>query len=149
MNPREIFLKALSDFEPVLNRYGYYKNDYEEPRWQVSSQDNWSVLFINLKLHLKMYVDFVVWEDGKVNLSLTMCRIPREKTFFALSWFLEGHKLNEKINCNLEPGGNVDDFCRTFFKSLEVLFDNELNNQITGKSFENHWQALMDSMNEY
>ena len=148
MTERNVFLKNLADFEPVLNRFDYFRNEYEEPKL-ATSVDNWSVLFINMRLSRKVYMDFTLTQDGIVLISFTMYKIPKEKTFFSLFDFLKNHNLEDEISHKLEPGGDLDKFCQDYFKSLGNLFENELNDQITGKTFENHWQALMDSMNDY
>ena len=148
MNNTECFLKHLSLFENTLNMYGYFKS-HIDGKQLTNYKENVSVIFINPAINQKIYLDYILWRKGHIVLSVSMFKIPKDNTFFDLLWFLEKHGLEDKISCKLEAGGDFDDFAKKFFEDLAVLFANELNDQITGKSFENHWEALKKSMDEY
>ena len=111
--------------------------------------ENVSVSFTHQGVNQEITISCTLWKKGHIALHFRIHKIPSDKTFFTLHWFLEEHGLEDKISFKLEAGGNFDDFAKKFFEDLAVLFENELNDQITGKNFENHWEKLMKSRDDY
>ena len=112
-------------------------------------KENLLVTFVNPAASQELRLYYILWGKGHITLPISMYKIPSDKTFFDLSDFLEIHGLEDRISWKLEPGGDFDSFAKKYFEDLAVLFANELNDQITGKNFENHWEALKKSMDEY
>ena len=148
MNNKQIFLKHLTSFEGILNKFGYFKIGTDNTE-RATSKENLSVTFTQQEINRNFKIHYVLWKDGIIFLSISMYKIPSEKTFFSLSDFLKDHGLEDQISWKLEAGRDFDTFAKKFFDDLAVLFENELNDQITGKSFENHWEKLMKSMDDY
>jgi hypothetical protein len=146
---KNTFLKYLGQFEQTLNQYGYIKNK-EEPVESVLYKENISTEYINNQIQSRIDLDYTVWsKDCSASLGMFMYKIPKEQTFFSLSRFLDKHNLNNSIVSKCPAGVDFEPFVKKYFEDLKVLFENELNDQITGKTFENHMDALRKSMDEY
>ena len=148
MSNKQVFLNHLSTFEQTLNKFGYFKLAVDDTRL-ANYKENLSATFTHQGVSQEIGIEYILWNDGDVFLSMSMYKIPSDKTFFTLHRFLESHGLEDKISFKLEAGGNFDTFAKKFFEDLAVLFENELNDQITGKNFENHWEKLMKSRDDY
>jgi hypothetical protein len=144
----QIFLKYLNQFETTLYTFGYIKTKVEVFPSAIY-KDNLSVEYEAVQIQRKININYFVSTNGKITLNLIMYKIPAQNTFFSLHRFLDNNNLKDRITVEISAGGDVEAFIKTFFEDLKSLFENELNDQITGKTFENHWDALRNSMNEY
>jgi hypothetical protein len=145
----QTFLKYLSDFEIYLANFGYFKVK-ESSSTSENYKEHLSVKYNNNKIQRTVYFDCALFEGtGSTLLSMNMCKIPENNTHFSIFRFLDNHNLNHKITVELHSGGAFEPFVKKYFEDLKLLFENELNDQITGKTFENHIDALKKSMDEY
>lgn len=144
---KQIFLKYLSQFEATLHQFGYFKVG-EEACSTGNYKDGLSVEYVNNQIRKKIYIGFILWEKTEgISLSMSMFEIPRNNTLFSLFDFLDNHNLNDKIASKCPSDGNFELTVKTYFEALETLFKNELNDQITGKTFENHMEVQNESWN--
>jgi hypothetical protein len=148
MNNKIKYLKYLNGFESILNQFGYNKTEEKNNTTKTSKEDLY-IDYSNANINLKICLDYTLWDDGGILLSMSMFKIPSEKTFFSLSDFLKNNNLTGKISLKLSAGGVFEPFVAKYFQDLESLFKNELNDQITGKTFENHMDALNKSWDEH
>ena len=148
MNYEKTFVTYLEKFESVLGRYGFARSEQKHEKSQNDKE--WlSTAYTNTESSLKIYIDHTIFKDDSFYFGFTMYKIPNNKTFFSLIDFLDGHDLNYKITYRLSAGGDFEPFVAKYFEDLEKLFANELNDQITGKTFENHKAALLESWNRH
>jgi hypothetical protein len=144
----QYYTKYLNQFESVLGNYGYLRNKEETVSSKLYNA-HLSVEYINNRLQRRASIDYTEWTDSNVLISMTMYKIPKEDSFFSLFDFLNKHDLRSKIKSEHLVTENFENFIKKYFEDLESLFQNELNDQITGKSFENHRDLLNQSWNEH
>jgi hypothetical protein len=144
----QLFKDNESKFEYLLRDLDYFKSN-DTKTIDAFSKEILSREYINVNLKLKLVINYTLWNNGDILLSLTMYKIPSNKTFFSLFNFINKHNLKHKIVTKLPAGGEVEPFIKKYFEDLELLFKNELNDQITGKIFENHIDALNESWNQH
>jgi hypothetical protein len=145
---KQLFLKYLTQFELTLISFGYIKAKVEVLPSDIY-RENLSVKYLNNQIQTRIVIEYSISGTGKVLLSLFMFKLFSDGTFFSLYDFLDRRNLNDKIKSELAPSEDFEPFVKKYFEDLKSLFENELNDQITGKSFENHIDALRKSMDEY
>lgn len=145
---KEIFLKYLGQFEFFLTKLGYDKLDTKSILTE-SYEESFEVEYLGVNFNRRLDIGYTVWKDGEINISLFLYNIHSKGTFFSLSNFIKNHGLQNKIIYKLAFGEDFEVFIKKYFEDLESLFKDELNDQITGKSFENHMDILNKSWNEH
>lgn len=144
----QLFIKYLVQMELFLNSNGYFKNSAKTISTD-NYKENFDVEYIGNKPNRRLNIAYTIWNDGDIMLSTFMYVAQSDSTYFSLTNFLKNHKLEHRITSKLPSGGAFEPFVKKYFEDLKLLFENELNDQITGKTFENHMDALRKSMDEY
>lgn len=145
---RKVFTEKLISFEPILNGYGFYRmRELSMP--SKIFKENQGVEYQNRIIGRRIDIDYTIAPTGQILIGFTMYVLDKERTFFSLSNFIDRRGLQNKIAYKIESGNDFEIFIKKYFEDLESLFKNELNEQITGKSFENHMDLLNQSWNEH
>lgn len=144
----KIFLNKLGLVDTFMHRFGYVRTKVEHIN-TVLSKVFIIAEYTNNSINRRINIDCNQLQDSNIIVGMTMYKIPKEKTFFSLFDFLDARKLNERIQSQLPDGGDFETFIKQYFEDLQLLFENELNDQITGKSFEDHWDLLNQSFDEH
>jgi hypothetical protein len=145
---KQIFLKYLSQFEITLNQLDYSRIEWDDQPI-ATYKDTISCKYLSPIIKREIHINYILWDDGETSIGMSMYITHSKGTFFSLTDFLKNHKLEYKIKSRLSVGCDFEPFVKKYFEDLKVLFENELNDQITGKTFENHMDALRKSMDEY
>lgn len=148
MNNNQIFLYYIDFFEKILSQFNYTKEELVNSTSKTAIE-GLSVKYINFSSHTELIIGYNLSTSGVIMLNFSMFKIPYQNTIFSLYNFLDRHGLKGKLNFKMPAGGDFEPFVKKYFEDLKSLFENELNDQITGKTFENHMGALNESWNQH
>jgi hypothetical protein len=146
----QLFKENLLKFEEILNKYGYYDPNENILNINLEKNDNYSSIrqtYLNLFIKQKINISCNIWPDGEVLISFYMKETSSDESSFDVIRFLKKRNIENKLQDRCNDIDSFESFVKKYFDDLESLFENELNDQITGKNFENHWQEQIDEFN--
>lgn len=139
----EIFKSNLKIFESTLLSYGYQL----EKIWHDTNPVSYETFYhnyVNSALDLDLSLSFSVGRGDLVETILGLSMHGPKREFFSLDDYQETRK-PEQIKTRFARDENLAENIQKFFEDLQIAFDTYLNDQITGKSFENHKDQLVNS----
>lgn len=151
MDHEQSFKENLFKFEETLNKYGYYCLNGNTFDINAKKNDQYTSIeqeYLNRFIKQKISISFIVGVNGAQFISFRMDEVLVDKSSFDVKRFLRKRNLENRLQNRFEEDQNFESFVEKYFDDLKSLFENELNDQITGKYFENHWQEQMDEFNK-
>lgn len=141
----QIFHTHLKGFEPVLEKYGYSfsKMDHEQ-KTGLSYESN-DYEYLNTAKALKLHLSVSVVTGAQTTATVIgFIMFGPKREFFSLNEYQESRK-PVQIKTSIPGGEDVNLGIEHFFRDLHTAVETYLNDQITGRAFENHSDNLMNS----
>lgn len=138
--------KYLKQFEPVLNKYGYYyKGNEISGDGKIAHFVNY--FYTNLQNNLKItftFADCVLSKGDSQSASFNF-KIENDKgQIFSFNFYDQIPYEMKKYSDCVDHNENFDHEMKVYFSGVESAFDTYLNDQITGKFLEDHTQKMKE-----
>lgn len=141
----QVFQNHLREFENVLAKYGYIFVTSNYSFFEPISMESMRYEYINKVTGLSAECSFVIGDVIKDRVQVNFAMNGQKNQRFTLTDYQEDHPSVPKIETDLFVNKNFSEDVKMFFAGLEKAFEAYLHQQITGVTFENHTDKLMQA----
>lgn len=145
----EIFHDRLREFEKILAKYSYGFVNSEHSYNPDIPIESMTFVYGHKDNGLRVDISFVI---GELDLNSVLANFGMSNSNDECFFLDEFHIANPDlpvIETKIKTNKNYSENLAKFFKDLEKAFETYLNDQITGKSFEDHSQQLLQEYYSY